>query len=100
MSENNPSNTQTDLAKDQQILRAMRKTLTSVARDCAPRADFESPLSPDTVENIRMCLGLIAAREAELAAQLGLNTSARPVMADDATPGNSQPLQFVPPTRH
>lgn len=90
-----------ELSKEQQILRAMRKTLTSVARDCAPRADFESPLKTETVENIRMCLGLISAREQELAAALGLDVSARPVMAGgDAGPASVQPLQFVPPTKH
>ncbi|MBM4190102.1 MAG: segregation and condensation protein A [Betaproteobacteria bacterium] len=90
-----------ELSKEQQILRAMRKTLTSVARDCAPRADFESPLKTETVENIRMCLGLISAREQELAAALGLNTSARPVMAGgDAAPAAVQPLEFIPPTKH
>jgi hypothetical protein len=89
-----------ELAKEQQILRAMRKTLTSVARDCAPRADFVSPLNTETVENIRACLGLIAAREAEVAAQLGFDTSARPVITGDAEASSVQPLQFTPPIRH
>lgn len=89
------------LSQEQQILRAMRKTLTSVARDCAPRADFDSPLSPDTVENIRMCLGLISTREQELAALLGLDTSARPVVAgDDTQSSTTQVLQFTSPTKH
>jgi hypothetical protein len=89
------------LSQEQQILRAMRKTLTSVARDCAPRADFDSPLAPATVENIRMCLGLISSREQELAAILGLDTSARPIVAgDDATPSTTQALQFTSPTKH
>jgi hypothetical protein len=89
------------LSQEQQILRAMRKTLTSVARDCAPRADFDSPLSSDTVENIRMCLGLISAREQELAALLGLDTSARPIVAgDDPQPSTTQALQFTSPTKH
>ena len=90
-----------ELSKEQQILRAMRKTLTSVARDCAPRSDFESPLKTETVENIRMCLGLISAREQELAAVLGLDTSARPIVAGgDAAPAAVQPLQFTPPIKH
>lgn len=95
------SDTHSELSQEQQILRAMRKTLTSVARDCAPRADFDSPLKTETVENIRMCLGLIATREQELAAALGLDTSARPVMAGgDAAPAAVQPLEFIPPTKH
>ncbi len=95
------SDNHSELSKEQQILRAMRKTLTSVARDCAPRADFESPLKAGTVENIRMCLGLIATREQELAASLGLDTSARPIMADgNAASAAVQPLEFIPPIKH
>jgi len=78
-------------------MRAMRKTLTSVVRDCAPRADQPSPLSEGTVENIRMCLGLIAARESELAEALGLSQSQRPVFADE--PKSAEVLQFMPGTR-
>ncbi len=87
-------NDQAELSKEQQIMRAMRKTLTSVVRDCAPRPDQPSPLHEDTVENIRMCLGLIAAREAELAEALGLNRNERPRYADESTP--AQPLEFTP----
>lgn len=83
-----------ELGKERQIMRAMRKTLTSVVRDCAPRADRPSPLSPDTVENIRMCLGLIAARECELAEALGLSRNERPHFVDE-TPA-VQPLDFLP----
>ena len=48
----------TELSKERQIMRAMRKTLTSIVRDTAPRDGNASPLCTDTVENIRMCLGL------------------------------------------
>lgn len=75
-------------------MRAMRKTLTSVVRDVAPRDGVPSPLAPDTVENIRMCLGLIAAREAELAEALGLARDERPRYADD--PALAQTVQFMP----
>jgi hypothetical protein len=84
------------MSKEQQIMRAMRKTLTSIVRDTAPRDGNPSPLSPATVENIRMCLGLIAAREAELAEALGLSRNERPHFADE-TP-TSQPIQFTPPS--
>jgi hypothetical protein len=87
--------TETELSKEQQILRAMRKTLTSIVRDVAPRDGVPSPFSPDTVENIRMCLGLISAREAELADALGLSRNERPGYADE--PAASQTMQFVPP---
>lgn len=86
---------QKELSKEQQIIRAMRKTLTSVVRDCAPRADQPSPLSEQTVENVRMCLGMIAAREAELAEALGLARNERPHYADEVQPTDT--LQFIPP---
>lgn len=82
-----------ELSKEQQIMRAMRKTLTSVVRDCAPRDGVPSPLSPDTVENIRMCLGLISTREAELAEALGLSRNERPHYSDE-TP-TAQPMNFA-----
>lgn len=84
-----------ELSKEQQIMRAMRKTLTSIVRDTAPRDGVPSPLSPATVENIRMCLGLISAREAELAELLGLARDERPRYADETA--STQAMQFVPP---
>lgn len=84
---------QKELSKEQQIMRAMRKTLTSIVRDCAPRADQPSPLNEETVENIRMCLGMIAAREAELAEALGLSRTERPFYADEQK--STETLQFM-----
>jgi hypothetical protein len=83
-----------EMNKEQQIMRAMRKTLTSVVRDCAPRDGVPSPLSEGTVENVRMCLGLIAAREAELAEALGLSRNERPHYSDE--PPASDILKFMP----
>jgi hypothetical protein len=88
-------NSELELSKEQQIMRAMRKTLTSIVRDAAPRDGMPSPFSPDTVENIRMCLGLISAREAELADTIGLDRNERPRYSDEEP--NAKPLQFVPP---
>jgi len=85
-----------ELSQEQQIMRAMRKTLTSIVRDTAPRDGNPSPLSSSTVENIRMCLGLISSREAELAEALGLSRNERPHYTDE-TPA-TQPMQFTPPS--
>ena len=84
-----------ELGKEQQIMRAMRKTLTSIVRDTAPRDGNPSPLTAGTVENIKMCLGLISAREAELAEALGLSRNERPHYADETQ--TSQPIQFASP---
>lgn len=88
---------ETELSKEQQIMRAMRKTLTSIVRDVAPRDGVPSPLAADTVDNIRMCLGLISAREAELAEALGLSREERPHYSDE--PASTQSMQFVPPSK-
>jgi len=90
----NPEST-ADISKEQQIMRAMRKTLTSIVRDTAPRDGDPSPLCSATVENIRMCLGLISAREAELAELLGLARNERPRYSDEAA--STQAMQFVVP---
>lgn len=83
-----------ELTKEQQILRAMRKTLGSIVKDAAPRDGMPSPLSEATVENIRMCFGLIATREAELAESLGLSRNERPFYSDDEQ--DAKVLQFTP----
>ncbi|MCS6787402.1 MAG: hypothetical protein NZ524_10270 [Thiobacillaceae bacterium] len=93
MSDQDPA----ELNKEREIMRAMRKTLTAIVRDCAPREGFESPLTPATVEDIRMCLGLIAAREAELADRLGIARNERPRFVDE--PSCSQPVNFIPPEK-
>ncbi|TCJ20413.1 hypothetical protein EZJ19_00545 [Parasulfuritortus cantonensis] len=86
---------QQELSKEQQIMRAMRKTLTSIVRDCAPRDGQPSPLTEATVENIRMCLGLISTREAELAEALGLSRNERPRFVDE--PPTAEVMQFLSP---
>ncbi|MDM8544882.1 segregation and condensation protein A [Candidatus Venteria ishoeyi] len=72
-----------NLSKEQQILVTMRKVLSSVARDTAPKPGVVHPLSEQTVTDIRMCLGLIAARERELAEAAGIQNTARPHYVDE-----------------
>jgi hypothetical protein len=66
---------------ERRVLRAMRKTLTSVVKNATPRPGMEGFLSEDTVEQIRECLGIITAREKELADELEL-TPAKPMYPD------------------
>ncbi|NCA87411.1 MAG: segregation and condensation protein A [Gammaproteobacteria bacterium] len=56
-----------DLTKEQQILVAMRKTLTAIIKDVTPPPGLKHPLSATTIEDVRQCLALIAARERDLA---------------------------------
>jgi hypothetical protein len=80
----------TELTKEQQILIAMRKTLTAIIKDVTPPPGMKHPLSGPTVEDVRHCLALISARERELADAQG-RTPERPYYADEP-----QTAQVVP----
>lgn len=63
-----------EITKERQILMAMRKTLAKIVRDLTPNERTERyPLSDDTVEDVKHCFDLIAARERELAQLAGYN---------------------------
>jgi hypothetical protein len=70
-----------EISVERRVLRAMRKTLTSVIKDATPRPGMDGFLSDATVEQIRECLGIIAAREKELADLLDL-APAKPMYPD------------------
>ncbi len=71
-----------ELSKEQQILMAMRKTLGAVIKDLTPPPGMKHPLSKDSIEDVRQCLALIAAREKELA-DLDGRGGERPHYADE-----------------
>lgn len=71
-----------NFSKEQRILRVMRKVLASIVKDATPQPGMLHPLSERTIADIRDCFGLISAREAELAEELGLAQS-RPVYPGD-----------------
>ena len=59
--------TQTDdLTLEHRILIQVRQVLASVVRDVTPPPGMRNPLSASTIEDIRGCFSLIAAREREL----------------------------------
>ena len=72
-----------ELTKEERILAMMQKVLSSVARDTAPQPGLRHPLSEHTIQGIRECLMLIAAREQELAQELGRGARARPRFIDE-----------------
>jgi hypothetical protein len=72
-----------DLSKEQQIMVTMRKVLTTIIREITPKHGGQYPLTEQTVEDIRLCLSLIAAREQELAEANGITNLARPHFADE-----------------
>jgi len=69
--------------KETRILRAMRQVLTTIVKDTATAPGMRHPLSDNTVEDIRQCLGLIAAREQELLLENGVDNDMKPRFIDD-----------------
>ena len=79
----------TELSQEQQIMQVMRQTLTAIIKDVTPPPGMRHPLSEATIQQVRQCLGLIAAREQELAAEQGRGGE-RPYYSDER-----QEVQFV-----
>lgn len=70
-------------SKERQILMVMRKVLAAVIKDTTPPSRaMKHPLTDGTIEDIRNCLALIAARERELADAAGVAPE-RPYYTDD-----------------
>jgi len=69
--------------KEREILMVMRKVLAAIIKDTTPpHKGIKHPLSEKTIEEVRMCLGLISARERELAAEAGVAPE-RPYYTDE-----------------
>jgi len=86
-----------DLSKDQKILIALRNTLSVVVRETTPPAGMRHPLSEQTIEDIKHCFVLIAAREKELAEENGQPNTARPRYVDE--PKTSHVVPFTRPEK-
>jgi hypothetical protein len=87
-----------ELTKEQQILIAMRKTLASIIRDVTPPPGMKHPLSAPTIEDMRQCLALIAAREKELADAQGRGGE-RPYYADEPQASRVVPITGLGKTK-
>lgn len=73
-----------ELSQERRILMAMRKTLGSIIRDLTPKDSYTAyPLSDNTVEDVKQCFNLIAARERELAQLAGVTAVERPHFIDE-----------------
>lgn len=84
-----------ELSKEEQILQIMRKVLTAVAKDTYTQPGLKHPLSEDTIHSIRDCLGLITAREKELAEQAGRPSQMRPRYVDEPKKSVVIPLDMT-----
>lgn len=82
-------------SKEQRILRVMRKVLANIVKDVTPQPGMLNPLSPRTIEDIRECFGLIAAREAELAREVGMNANEKPFYTDQQPSAKVVPLSRI-----
>ncbi len=71
-----------DLSKEEQILRTMRFVLTRIIKETAVAPGMIHPLSDATIEDMRSCLVLIAARQYELLQEAGRPSAARPRYKD------------------
>lgn len=88
-----------ELSKEERILRAVKLTLTNVIRDTATPPGMVHPLQDGTIEDLRMVLALISARERELAEMAGRPLAARPRYVDEPDPGGQTVVRFVAPTK-
>ncbi len=70
--------------KEREIMMVMRKVLTQIVREVTPEhKSLKHPLSEQTIQDIRQCLGLITAREKELADAAGRTAEERPYFVDE-----------------
>lgn len=79
----------TEHSTEKRVLMAMRKTLARVVRDLTPHATATTyPLTEGTVEDIKKCFDLIAARERELMQESGHENQDRPHFIDEERTSN------------
>jgi hypothetical protein len=83
-----------DSSKEREILMVMRKVLGAVVRDTTPAPGCKHPLREGTIEDVRLCFSLIAARERELADAAGVAME-RPYYADEPPQAKVVPIQGI-----
>jgi len=71
-------------SKEQRILRMVKKVITDIAKDTHTPPGMRHPLSDSTIINMRACLDLIVAREAELVARTGNVFPDKPHFIDES----------------
>ena len=70
-------------SKEREILLVMRKVLAQIIKDTTPPSRaMKHPLSDQTIQDVRHCLGLISLRERELADAAGV-AQERPYFTDE-----------------
>jgi hypothetical protein len=83
-----------ETSKEREILMVMRKVLGSVIKEITPAPGTRHPLSDATIKDVRMCLGLITARERELAQNAGI-AQERPFYTDEPQAAKVIPMSNI-----
>jgi hypothetical protein len=82
--------------KEREIMQVMRRVLTTIVREVTPEhKSLRHPLSDRTIEDIRQCLGLITAREKELADAAGRSANEKPYFVDEPPKTKVVPLSQI-----
>lgn len=81
--------------KEREILVVMRKVLAQIIKDTTPPSRaMKHPLSDQTIQDVRHCLGLISLRERQLADDAGV-AQERPFFTDEKTTAEVVPIARV-----
>jgi len=81
--------------KEREILLVMRKVLAQIIKDTTPPSRaMKHPLTDQTIQDVRHCLGLISLRERELADAAGA-TQERPYYTDEPSAAKVVPIGKV-----
>ena len=83
-----------ELSKEQEILIVMRKVLASIIKDTTPPPGMKHPMSEQTIQDVRACLGLISARERELADTQG-RPMEKPYYVDEPRDATVVPISSI-----
>jgi len=81
--------------KEREILVVMRKVLAQIIKDTTPPSRaMQHPLSDQTIQDVRHCLGLISLRERELADVAGA-AQERPYYTDEQAAAKVVPIAKI-----
>ncbi len=83
-----------EMSKEQEILMVMRKVLSSIIKDTTPPPGMKHPMSERTIQDVRACLGLISARERELADSQG-RIMEKPYYTDQQRAADVVPISSI-----
>ncbi len=89
-----------DNRKEREIMMVMRKVLARIVRDTTPPSKaMKHPLSDQTIQDIRACLGLISVRERELADAASIPVE-KPYYTDEKPAAEVVPISNITRLRH